>query len=348
MNEKILTDYLMQLRQIEVFIPEKDKQTVDELQDDNTVIHFWKDSSEESGQILKVLIDATKTEQFLDKAERLFNEQENYRLVMFSVDATLPRVEKDKDEEIEKSETEEIKPWEEPLKKVRVSREELYTDISNGVNLTSIYMAMVVLSTVVAALGILRDNTAVVVGAMVIAPLLGPNVGLALSTTLADYKLGFESIKTNLAGLLVAFLISVFIGFVMNVDTDLYHVSSRIDVHLSDIALALASGAAGGLAYTVGMSAAVIGVMVAVALLPPLVVTGLLAGDLQWELAFFSFLLLATNVICVNLAAVATFIIQGVRPRTWYESKKAKRTNKIALTIWITLVIVLGIIIYFV
>jgi uncharacterized hydrophobic protein (TIGR00341 family) len=133
----------------------------------------------------------------------------------------------------------------------------------------------------------------------------------------------------------------------MTVDSNLYHIASRTEVHLSDIALALASGAAGVLAYTVGMSTAVIGVMVAVALLPPLVVAGLLLGDMQWELAYFSILLLFTNVICVNLAGIATFILQGVRPRTWYESQKAKKYNKIALAIWLTLVVLLALTIYF-
>jgi uncharacterized membrane protein len=100
------------------------------------------------------------------------------------------------------------------------------------------------------------------------------------------------------------------------------------------------------LAYTIGMSAAVIGVMVAVALLPPLVTAGLLIGDLKFDLAFYAFLLLTTNVICVNLAAVTTFILQGVSPRTWYEATKAKRINRIALGIWIALVIILGVVIW--
>lgn len=338
----------MPLRQIEVVIPEEDNETFKKLLEDDSVEHFWQDLSESSGYVLKVLVDAAQTEQFLDKAEKLFGERDDYRLVMMSVEATIPRYEEtETEEEKEDKKESEPEPWEEPLKGLRVSREELYSDISDGVKLTRTYMAMVILSTIVAALGILRDNTAVVIGAMVIAPLLGPNVGLALSTALADLKLARLSFLTNITGLLAALAISVALGIFMDVDQNLYQISSRTELHLSDIALALASGAAGVLAYTVGMSAAVIGVMVAVALLPPLVVTGLLAGDMQWELAFFSFILLLTNVICVNLAAVTTFIIQGVRPRKWYEAEQAKKTNKIALSIWISLTIVLGLIIYF-
>lgn len=329
----------MKLRQIELVIPEEDKESCKKLLSDDSVIHYWQDHSEGSGYLLKVLVKATNTEQFLDKAEQLFGNREGFRLVMVSVEASLPRIEDTSEEEKEESE--------ESIQGLRVSREELYSDISHASELTRVYITLVILSTIVAALGVLRDSTAVVVGAMVIAPLLGPNVGLALSSTLADFKLGVESIKSNVIGLLAALVISILLGAFMTVDTELYHIASRTEVHLSDIALALASGAAGVLAYTVGMSTAVIGVMVAVALLPPLVVAGLLVGDMQFELAFYAFLLTFTNIICVNLAGVATFILQGVRPRTWYETKKAKKINRIALSIWISLVVTLSLLIYF-
>lgn len=342
----------MPLRKIEIVIPDEKESSCRDLLEDESVISYWRDHSEHSGHILKVLVDAVDTENFLDKAEQKFNNSEGFRLVMVTVDATLPRIEKDEDEEQEEEDkkADETSGEEEEgdeIKNIRVSREELYTEISDAVNLNRVYMALVILSTIVAALGVLRDNTAVVIGAMVIAPLLGPNVGLALSTTLADWELGLNSIKTNLSGLLVALAISVGLGMLMTVDSELYHIASRTEVHMSDIALALASGAAGVLAYTMGMSTAVIGVMVAVALLPPLVVAGLLLGDMQWQLAYYSIVLLFTNIICVNLAGIATFILQGVRPRTWYKSQKAKKYNRIALSIWISLVILLAFAIYF-
>jgi|SRR6056297_2817 len=339
----------MPLRKIEIVIPDDKESSCKDLLEDESVVHYWQDHSEQSGHILKVLVDAVDTENFLDKAEKQFSNSDGFRLVMVTVDATLPRIEKeeedkDEDETAGKSDGEEE---EEEIKNIRVSREELYTDISDAVHLNRVYMSLVILSTIVAALGVLRDNTAVVIGAMVIAPLLGPNVGLALSTTLADWKLGLNSIKTNAAGLFVAAAISVVLGMIMTVDAELYHIASRTELHMSDIALALASGAAGVLAYTMGMSTAVIGVMVAVALLPPLVVAGLLLGDMQWELAYYAVVLLFTNIICVNLAGIATFILQGVRPRTWYKSQKAKKYNRIALAIWLSLVVLLAFVIYF-
>ena len=337
----------MPLRKIEIVIPDDKESSCKDLLEDESVIHYWQDHSEQSGHILKVLVDAVNTENFLDKAEKEFNNSDGFRLVMVTVDATLPRIEKEEEEEEDTAADTDGEEEDEEIKNIRVSREELYTDISDAVNLNRVYMSLVILSTIVAALGVLRDNTAVVIGAMVIAPLLGPNVGLALSTTLADWELGLNSIKTNAAGLFVAAAISVVLGMIMTVDAELYHIASRTELHMSDIALALASGAAGVLAYTMGMSTAVIGVMGAVALLPPLVVAGLLLGDMQWELAYYAIVLLFTNIICVNLAGIATFILQGVRPRTWYKSQKAKKYNRIALAIWLTLVVLLAFVIYF-
>ena len=324
-------------------VPEKAKSDFETLLKDDSVVHYWNEKSGSSGFLLKALVKANQTESFLDKAEQMMGSKDGYRLVMQDVEATLPRIEEEEEEE-EKEEKNEI--WEKPLQGIRVSREELYNEISESVNLSSTYLAMVTLSTIVAALGMLRDSTAIVIGAMVIAPLLGPNVALALSTTLGDSKLFTKSIKTNLSGIGVAFLLSVLLGLLLSVDASVYQIASRTEVQLSDIALALASGAAGVLAYTIGMSVAVIGVMVAVALLPPLVTTGILIGDMQWDLSFYAFLLLVTNIICVNLSAVATFTLQGVKPRTWYKSEKAKKINKIAFSVWIVLLLILALIIY--
>jgi uncharacterized hydrophobic protein (TIGR00341 family) len=330
----------MPIRQIEVVVPKSAKKDFEHLLEDNSVDHYWNEESD-SGYLLKALVDASKTEAFLDKAEQVMGNHKDFRLVMQDVEATLPRID-ELSEEDEEQETEE----QAPLRGVRVSREELYTDISDSVNLSPVYIAMVTFSTIVAALGMLRDSTAVVIGAMVIAPLLGPNVALALSTTLGDTKLFSKSIKTNLTGIGVAFLLSATMGIILNVDNSVYEIASRTEVHLSDIALALASGAAGVLAYTIGMSAAVIGVMVAVALLPPLVTVGLLVGDLQFGAAYYALLLLTTNIICVNLAAVITFAVQGVSPRSWYRAEKAKKFNKIAVIFWGVLLLILSLLIY--
>ncbi len=81
--------------------------------------------------------------------------------------------------------------------------------------------------------------------------------------------------------------------------------------------------------------------MVAVALLPPFVVFGLLAASGEFAAAGGALLLVATNVICVNLAGVVTFVVQGVRPLSWWEVERARRATRVALATWVVLLVVL-------
>jgi len=119
-------------------------------------------------------------------------------------------------------------------------------------------------------------------------------------------------------------------------------VASRDAVALGDIAVALASGAAGALAFTAGVSAALIGVMVAVALLPPLVTFGLLLGGGHMASATGALSLFMMNLICVNLAGVTTFLAQGIRPATWWEKDRAAKATRIALVLWAVLLTALA------
>ena len=87
------------------------------------------------------------------------------------------------------------------------------------------------------------------IGAMVIAPLLGPNLALALGTALGDSRLMLHSLRTNLAGLGLALLVSVFIGMLWSVNLESAELLARTDVGMESVALALASGAAAVLLY---------------------------------------------------------------------------------------------------
>ena len=84
--------------------------------------------------------------------------------------------------------------------------------------------------------------------------------------------------------------------------------------------------------------------MVAVALMPPLVVCGMLLSEGQIGLSFGAFLLTVANVICVNLAGVATFVAQGLRPRRWWEAERARKATIRATVIWVGLLILLVVI----
>ena len=79
------------------------------------------------------------------------------------------------------------------------------------------------------------------------------------------------------------------------------------------------------------------------ALLPPLVVFGMLLGCAEWGLAWGAFLLLLVNIMGINLSGVMVFLIQGIQPRRWWEAERARRATKNAIALWI--LILLGLIV---
>ena len=329
----------MALRMIEIYLSGGGGEWVKEILEDVPLLGVWEHTSSDDLTTVKILLPVEKTETVLDELEKHFGSSGGFRVVILSVEATLPRPEPPEKPPAQEQPPEKEKP---KIKGSRISREELYSDLSETTNVSWVYVTFTVLSTIVAAIGLLQNNVAVIIGAMVIAPLLGPNVALALATTLGDVELARRSVKANLIGILIAFGISVLAGFLFTIDPSVPEILNRTNVGLGDILLALASGAAGALAFTTGVGSSLIGVMVAVALLPPLVTTGLMLGSARFDLALGSFMLLGVNVICVNLSGVLTFLLQHVRPNTWWEADKARRATRKAIAIWTVLLLLLA------
>jgi uncharacterized hydrophobic protein (TIGR00341 family) len=334
----------MALRMIEIITPTANLDQLTKLLEEEDEVHgVWSDPLTNDQSRTRVLIQANRTEATTDLVRQRLGTTDGFRMMLFAVEAAVPMP-----EEPAKEEKEVAAPV--PAKNKakfsdRVSREELYADLAAGAKLSKVYVLMVVLSAIVAAIGLIRDNVAVVVGAMVIAPLLGPNVSLALGTTLGDIPLTLKSLKTNIVGIATAFIIAVAIGAMVPVDATVKEIASRTGAGVSDVVLALAAGSAGTLAYTSGIPASLVGVMVAVALLPPLVTAGLLAGSGYTSLALGALVLVLTNVVCINLSGVLTFLAQRVRPRTWWEEKKAKKATRRAITLWMVILLVLIVVI---
>ncbi|WP_412507022.1 TIGR00341 family protein [Roseovarius sp. SYSU LYC5161] len=204
------------------------------------------------------------------------------------------------------------------------------------------YAVFVTLSTVVAAFGMIADNVAVVVGAMVIAPLLGPNLALAVGVALGDGRLMGRAILSSLTGLGLALGLGVVIAQLWPVDATSAELRARAEVGFDGMAIALASGAAAALSLVTGMSSALVGVMVAVALLPPTTAIGLFLGAGHARMALDAALLLAVNVVCVTLAAQVIMVLRGITPRTWFEKRSARRASLINGVIWLGLLVALA------
>lgn len=279
---------------------------------------------------LRVLVDQDEAEAVMDDLEGHLGKSKDFRVVVVEVEATLPR-----DPEAEKASDPHWRP--------RISREELYDDLRRGVNLDVVFIALAVLSAVVATLGLIRDSVAVVIGAMVIAPLLGPNMALSLATTLADPALAKRALKTGISGIGLSFAVAWGLGALLDVDPSGSQIAARTDVDFFDLGIAFAAGMAGALAVTTGLPAGVLGVMVAVALLPPLMVAGLLFGSGDWSEGTRAIALLGMNLIAINLAGVGTFLAQGIRPHRWWEAKRARMATIWAIATWSALLVALSV-----
>lgn len=289
------------------------------------------------GLTLSMLVRTQDVQAVTDRLQNLFTKSQIVRIVILPVEAVLPKPPQKAKANIPAEHNKKIFAG--------VSREELYNDTARGAELTNSYFWLVVFSTIVAGIGLIENNVAVIIGAMVIAPLLGPNLALALSTALGDLDLMMRSLKTMFVGFLVAFSISYILGAYWPYELDSPELLSRTRVGFDSGLLALVSGAAAVLSMATGLSSVLVGVMVAVALLPPGATMGIMLGAGKYDLALGAGLLLAVNIVCVNLAAKLVFLFRGVGPRTWYEKKKARRAMAFYLTFWILSLVFLAIMI---
>lgn len=311
----------MLLKMIHVVLPVAAEAQIKKIAASNSVISCEKGDALEGDHIeYHLLTRAGERQQVIDDLQKLLGLSNRSRINIMPVEATLPDVEADA---------------------VGDTREELMIKMRQGARMDGSYMMLTFLSTIVALIGLLQDNVAVVIGAMVIAPLLGPNLAFAFGTSLGDKKLMSESFITALAGMILAIGISAAVGFTWGEVPESRELLGRTAVGLDGMALAAASGIAGVLSLTSGLSMTLVGVMVAVALLPPAATFGYMLGLQEWQMANGALLLLIVNVVCVNLAGLLVFLAKGVRPRLWFERRMATPFVLSGVAIWSVLLVLL-------
>lgn len=329
----------MALRLIEIYHQKGKGDEIEFLLEGSPILDTWHDHLPEGETVSKVLLRSEHTEAVLDLIEQHFPRKESCRIIILPVEATIPRPEEPESEK--KGEPSQER------RSIRLSMEELYQKLTSYSVVSRNFIIMAAVASFVAAIGLLKNDVAIIIGSMVIAPLLGPNMALSLATTLADARLAKRAITTNVIGFSLVLVISIPLGFFMGVDPDTPQVAARSNVSHYYIFLALASGIAGAYSITTGVAEALVGVMVAVAILPPLAAAGLLIGASFWIEAAGAVLLCFVNIVCINLSGIVTFLLEGIQPKKWWEAQKARKAVLIAITIWIILLLVLVILIFF-
>ena len=315
------------MRIVEVIAPARYRKELVGMARFYGALDVWCGPENADGRLgCRMLVPDDARQQLLDALQSVLDREQELRIIVMPVDTTLPRAEPtETDREQQRRD------------RIQSTREELYEQIARGARLDGTYLLLVVLSTIVAAIGMAKDNVAVIIGAMVIAPLLGPNIALAFATSLGDRKLASHALLTALAGLGLALALALALGLAWPGELTGPELMDRTDVGLDSVALALAAGAAAVLSLTTGVSSTLVGVMVAVALLPPTVAVGILLGDGRWELAGGAALMLAVNVVCVLLAAKLVFLVKGVKPRGWLAQDRVKQSQALYIGLWLVL-----------
>ena len=288
---------------------------------------------------VEIVVAKGRGQELMDDLQGLLSACADWRVVVMPIEATLPRA-----EEEEKAVTAEGE--EKKKAKTIALREELYHKVSDGAKLNWDFVILTVLSSIVAAIGLNGDSVAIVIAAMVIAPLLGPILAFAFATALGDLSLMWKATKTAFVGLGIGFGFAFALTFFMDVNLFSKEMVDRTVINPAIIALALASGAAAALSLSTGISSALVGVMVAVALLPPSVASALFLGAGEYEKAAGAAILLALNVVCAVLSAQFIFVYKGIRPRTWSSQLKASKSVKINAAVWIGLLAALAFLAY--
>ncbi len=177
------------------------------------------------------------------------------------------------------------------------------------------FLFMIVASTTLAALGLRLDSAVVIIGAMLVAPLMSPIVGVGLAVAQGDARLLALAAKSVVRGIALAIAASFTLGLLLPGGEVTGEMLKRSNPSLLDLAVAIASGSAGAYALSrKGVSSSLPGVAIAVSLVPPLATVGVALSMGEGMVARGSLLLFVVNLAAVAAASGVMFVWMGFSP----------------------------------
>jgi uncharacterized hydrophobic protein (TIGR00341 family) len=233
----------------------------------------------------------------------------------------------------------------------RIAREEIHTRAEELAPGFWPYLVMTVVSAVVATAGLLLDDAAVIVGSMVIAPLIGPAMATSVGTVVDDQDMFRRGVKLQALGLVAAVVAATLFAGLMRVTNivppgtevlSIEQISIRVAPDFLALVIALGAGVAGGVSLATGVSAALVGVMIAAALVPPLGVIGIaIAWGLPGPVLSASVLVLV-NTLSINLTALIVLWYMGYRPDHWFREDVARNATRKRIGALVAAILVLS------
>ena len=208
----------------------------------------------------------------------------------------------------------------------------------------SAFWTMLVLSAVIATAGVVSDSTATVIGAMIIAPLSTPIMGVALGIVRRSTSVTRRAVGFTFTGAMVVIAIGVFFSLVIPGGVNLLNdsqIASRTSPALVDLISAVATGFAGSVAFARRDVAAVLpGVAIAISLVPPLAVVGVCLGQGAVALAMGALVLFASNFVALVLAGTLVFTSAGYAAEAGQAKQLSRRRAILAIATLLVVVLV--------
>lgn len=216
---------------------------------------------------------------------------------------------------------------------------ELFLMLRDNARTSESYLALMVLSTLLAAVGLFANSAPVIIGAMILAPLMAPIISVAMGLLRQDTRLIGDSVKALGIGIGMAVSCAMLLAWILPLEFITDEIGARLKPTLLDLAVAIISGIAGAYAHArTEIARSLAGVAIAVALVPPLAVTGIGLGWFDFHVFFGALLLFLTNLAGIVLAASITFLCMGYSP-----FKRAQKGLLVSLAMVVAVSIPLGV-----
>jgi len=201
------------------------------------------------------------------------------------------------------------------LKTMMVEHRAIISDVASGAVRSWIYYLMLLMSGLIALLGLLTNSVAVVIGAMLISPLMSPIISSGLALTIGDLRLAKRAFRILAISVFLTLLVTAFVTILSPLKEPTAEIMARVRPNIYDLFIAVLSGIAGAVALCTKRNYLITstGVAVATAVIPPLSVAGYGLGTGQLMLGLGGFFLFFTNFVAIVLTSSMVFFIMGFR-----------------------------------
>lgn len=212
--------------------------------------------------------------------------------------------------------------------------------VTAGAALTGPYLAMNIAAAFIAGFGLMENSPAVIIGAMLIAMLFGPIVGIAMALAEADLRLLGRALVAEFVGAVCVLAVGLLIGFSTRHLVIGSEILNRTAPNLLDLLIALVGGVAGGFTFlSPSLSSVIVGVAIATALVPPLTTCGILLARGLPETAMGAFLLFLANFSAIAFGAMIVFLLAGYRSVAPEQARKVLLPRLISVALLLVLAV---------